>query len=122
MQKQIEISLPQLSKFGLVENINEQAKSLVTQQKETWDLARKNFKGLNRIQTNHFNFDHFNITVQFNPERIRSSAAKTDAKSIAERPCFLCLKNLPAEQKGIVFQNKYLILTNPYPIFPVHLV
>ncbi|NCB07149.1 MAG: DUF4922 domain-containing protein, partial [Bacteroidia bacterium] len=32
-----------------------------------------------------------------------------------------CLENLPAEQKGILFQNKYLILANPYPIFHQHL-
>ena len=64
---------------------------------------------------------HFKIKTQFNPERIRSSAAKTDAQSIAKRPCFLCLNNLPKEQSGLIFENKYLILANPFPIFSVHL-
>ncbi|MFW6246542.1 MAG: DUF4922 domain-containing protein, partial [Tangfeifania sp.] len=100
---------------------NEQAKALVAQQKATWEMADKNYHGLSRIQTRTFNFDFFKIQVQFNPERIRSSAAKTDAKSIAERPCFLCLKNLLPEQKGIPFKDDYLILTNPFPIFPLHL-
>ncbi len=115
------ISLKELLKFGSVETLNKQANSLVEQQQTTWKIAAKNFDALNRIQTQDFDFEHFKITVQFNPERIRSSAAKTDAKSIAARPCFLCLENLPPEQKGIVFQDKYLILTNPYPIFPKHL-
>lgn len=111
----------ELRKFGSVENMNEQAKALVAQQKITWELASKNYRGLDRIQTRTFNFGDFEIRVQFNPERIRSSAAKTDAKSIADRPCFLCLKNLPREQKGIPFQEDYIVLTNPFPIFPVHL-
>ena len=115
------ISIDELSKFGPVNNLNEQTKSLVAQQKATWETAGKNYEALNRVQTKTFYFNHFRIITQFNPERIRSSAAKTDAKSISERPCFLCLGNLAPEQKGIVFQSRYLILTNPYPIFPVHL-
>ena len=101
--------------------LNEQAKSLIEQQKSSWEVAAKNFDSLSEIQTKDFDFGHFKIKIQCNPERIRSSAAKTDAKSIAARPCFLCLNNLPEKQKGILFQNKYLILTNPYPIFPQHL-
>jgi ATP adenylyltransferase/5',5'''-P-1,P-4-tetraphosphate phosphorylase II len=115
------ISPGELSKFGPVDNLNEQAKSLVTQQKATWETAGTNYGVLSRVQTKTFDFGHFKINTQFNPERIRSSAAKTDAKSIADRPCFLCSENLPPEQKGILFQNDYLILINPYPIFPVHL-
>jgi len=116
------IILPvELALFGSVDNLNEQAKSLGVQQKETWETAGKNYEALNKIQTKTFSFGHFKITTQFNPERIRSSAAKTDVKSISERPCFLCVENLPIEQKGILFQDKYLILVNPYPIFPVHL-
>jgi hypothetical protein len=33
----------------------------------------------------------------------------------------LCLQNLPQEQKGFLLFEKYLVLTNPYPIFPFHL-
>lgn len=115
------ISPGELLKFGPVINLNEQAKLLVLQQIATWETAAKNYEALNRVQTKAFNFDNFRIDAQFNPERIRSSAAKTDAKSIADRPCFLCSENFPPEQKGILFQNNYLVLTNPYPIFPVHL-
>jgi ATP adenylyltransferase/5',5'''-P-1,P-4-tetraphosphate phosphorylase II len=115
------ISIKELAKFGSVENLNKLAFSLVEQQKATWETAAGNYEALNRLQTKTFDFGHFKIIAQFNAERIRSSAAKTDAKSIAERPCFLCLENLPSEQKGILFQNKYLILANPYPIFQKHL-
>lgn len=115
------ISPGELSKFGPVDNLNEQAKSLVKQQKATWKTACKNYEAINRVQTSSFDFGHFRIVTQFNAERIRSSAAKTDAKSISERPCFLCVENLPPEQKGIIFQDNYFILANPFPIFPVHL-
>ncbi len=115
------IASEELSKFGSTENLNEQVKALIEQQKSSWEVAAKNFDSLPKIQTREFDFGHFKIKTQCNPERIRSSAAKTDAKSIAARPCFLCLNNLPKEQKGILFQDKYLVLTNPYPIFPQHL-
>ena len=59
------------------------------------------------------------MKVQFNPARIVSSGAKTDAKSIAERKCFLCAANLPTEQKSID-AGDYTILVNPFPIFPEH--
>lgn len=115
------ISIQELAKFGAVETLNDQALSLVEQQKSTWETAARNYHAIQRLQTRTFDFGHFQIIAQFNAERIRSSAAKTDATSIAGRPCFLCLGNLPPEQKGILFQNKYLILANPYPIFHQHL-
>ncbi|MGC9355923.1 MAG: DUF4922 domain-containing protein, partial [Mariniphaga sp.] len=121
MLKEKTIAPGELRKFGRAENLNEQAKTLVAQQKAAWEMASKNYAALKSVQTRTFDFGHFEIVVQFNPERIRSSAAKTDTKSIAERPCFLCLKNLPPEQKGIPFGEDYLILTNPFPIFQTHL-
>ena len=115
------ISIKELEKFGSVENLNYQSLALIEQQKTTWETAARNYEALNRLETRTFDFGHFKIIAQFNAERMRSSAAKTDEKSIAGRPCFLCLKNLHPEQKGIVFQNKYIILANPYPIFQKHL-
>lgn len=111
----------ELSVFGGSENLNQLAGALVQHQKQTWELAKTNYESLHQVRNRIFDFGHFQITTQFNPGRYRSSAAKTDAKSIAERPCFLCLENLPAEQKGILFMEKYLILTNPFPIFREHL-
>jgi hypothetical protein len=66
-------------------------------------------------------FPGYDISVQFNPGRIISSAAKVDARSIEARPCFLCEQNRPPEQQGVTFGNDYIILINPFPIFRRHL-
>ena len=102
-------------------NISEQARQLIKEQQQEWELARNNYAGLKKVKTRKLAFDGFDILVQFNPERIRSSAAKVDTKSIAARPCFLCRQNLPKEQRGIAVLENYLILVNPFPIFPEHL-
>ena len=86
-----------------------------------WSLAAQNYAALKNVHSKTIDFDGFVIEAQFNPARIRSSVAKTDSKSIQERKCFLCPANLPTEQRGIPFGNDYLILVNPFPIFPVHL-
>ena len=100
-------------------NLNNQLKSLLTEQKENWELARTNFAGLKTVRTKSFNFGDFEVKVQFNPARIVSSGAKVDAKTIAERKCFLCTENRPAEQTA-VDAGDYLVLVNPFPIFPEH--
>lgn len=102
-------------------NISLKTKKLIQGQIQNWSLATANYAGLqkvkNKIVTLHGGAE---VKVQFNPERMRSSAAKVDAKSIKERPCFLCEKNRPAEQEGINIDD-YTILINPFPIFPEHL-
>ncbi|HEY3373185.1 MAG TPA: DUF4922 domain-containing protein [Prolixibacteraceae bacterium] len=90
-------------------------------QKQSWPLAQANFDGLNSVKVKFFQFDGFQVKVQFNPERIRSSAAKVDTQSIAERTCFLCTENRPVEQHALAFGDQFLILVNPYPIFKTHL-
>ena len=102
-------------------NISEQARQLIKDQRNEWELAGKNYAGLKNVKTRILAFDGFDIMVQHNPERMRSSAAKVDVKSIQARPCFLCQQNLPKEQRGIQVLDKYLILVNPFPIFPEHL-
>jgi ATP adenylyltransferase/5',5'''-P-1,P-4-tetraphosphate phosphorylase II len=99
---------------------SQDAKNLLQGQIKEWDLAKTNFEALKSVKTKEFQFDGFVIRVQFNPARIQSSAAKVDAQSIQERKCFLCPGNLPKEQKGIPFGEKYQVLVNPYPIFPEH--
>lgn len=62
------------------------------------------------------------VTLLFNPERVRSTAAKVDAASVAARPCFLCARNRPAEQlvQPGLHDLGYDILVNPYPILSPH--
>lgn len=86
-----------------------------------WSLARENYRQLDDVRVRKIAFKYYDITVQFNPGRITSSAAKVDARSIEARPCFLCEKNRPTEQRGIAFEGGYVILINPFPIFPRHL-
>lgn len=100
---------------------SKQARNLICDQKKEWDLARKNYEGLKKVKVKTFDFGHYNIDIQFNPERIVSSAANVDIKSIEARPCFLCQKNLPLQQRGLPFENEYIVLVNPFPIFPEHL-
>jgi len=90
-------------------------------QLKEWELARLNYSQLNAVRTKIIDFGTFKILVQFNPERMRSSAAKVDAKSIESRPCFLCSENRPSDQRGVAFDQNMTILVNPYPIFQRHL-
>lgn len=90
------------------------------EQQESWPLAAANYSGLASVEEKQFDFGDFVIKVQFNPGRIRSSAAKVDTASIAERKCFLCSENLPPEQKAVSCGNQFQILMNPFPIFRSH--
>ena len=101
--------------------ISEKARQLIKDQQKDWELARVNYAGLKSVEERRLAFEGFDLIVQYNPKRIRSSAAKVDQKSIEARPCFLCQKNLPPEQASIPFGDHYLILVNPYPIFNEHL-
>jgi hypothetical protein len=93
---------------------------LTLSQTREWPLAAVNFKGLEKVEEKSFEFDGFKIIAQFNPERIRSSVAGVDKKSIAARPCFLCGSNRPKEQRAVPFDSDFSILINPYPIFRNH--
>jgi len=86
----------------------------------SWPLAATNYKSLEEVKVKHFQFDGFQVKVQFNPERMKSSVANIDQQTIAARECFLCNENRPPEQDAIAFGNQYLILVNPFPIFSYH--
>lgn len=96
------------------------AEALIEEQKGEWPLAGKNFAALDGVRVRTVDLDGWQIRVQFNPARIVSSGAKVDARAIAERPCFLCDANRPAEQRGIDLDGRYTLLVNPFPIFPRH--
>jgi hypothetical protein len=98
-----------------------QVQNLLQEQMNAWELARNNYEALSQVRVKELNFNKFKIKVQFNPARIVSSSAKVDSKSIQERKCFLCEQNRPVEQKGIPFGDNYVVLVNPFPIFPKHL-
>ncbi len=101
-------------------NYGKAASILFEQQLIKWNLLKERYNALDDIKTKEFRFDGSKIKVQYNPGRVKSSSAKTDDVSINNRKCFLCVENLPKPQQGILLANKYLLLCNPFPIFPKH--
>jgi len=89
-------------------------------QLQTWDEVRQRYRDLEHVETRELMTDTITLMAQWNPARIGSTGAKIDAKSIAERPCFLCAKNRPLQQMKRVVDGKYELLVNPFPILPVH--
>lgn len=103
-------------------NLSKQVGKLLEQQTQDWELAAKNYAGLKKALKRSLDLGNGEIVdVQFNPERIYSSSARVDAKSVRERKCFLCPENLPQQQEKIEFGNGYSVLVNPFPIFRQHL-
>lgn len=102
---------------------SQQANQLIKDQCAVWEQAANNFEALKTVKVKTLDVDGMHIKVQFNPARIVSSAAKVDAKSLKERKCFLCEANRPAVQTGLLWgdNDKYIVLINPFPIFPRHL-
>lgn len=85
-----------------------------------WQLARENYQALGRTERRSLQLGDLTVGIQHNPARIVSTGAKTDAKTLAERPCFLCQNNRPPQQVGVDICPGWELLLNPYPIFPTH--
>jgi len=117
---QIAISDTELAPFVSGHDAASKAHGLLLQQRGVWELLRTGYDSLQTVRTRVFEFDGFQIKVQFNPGRMTSTAAKVDPHSIRERKCFLCPENLPPVQRGIRCDGDYLVLCNPFPIFPEH--
>jgi len=117
---QIAISDAELAPFLSGSDPASKAHGLLLHQKQHWDLLRTGYNSLAQVRTRSFEFDGFQIKVQFNPGRLTSTAAKVDPASIRERKCFLCLESLPPAQRGFACDSAYLLLCNPFPIFPEH--
>jgi ATP adenylyltransferase/5',5'''-P-1,P-4-tetraphosphate phosphorylase II len=117
---QIVISDGELAPFVTNHDAASKAAGLLQQQRGVWELLRKGYDSLQSVKTRVFEFDGFQVKVQFNPGRMTSTAAKVDPNSIRERKCFLCTDNLPPAQRGISCDGDYLVLCNPFPIFPEH--
>lgn len=98
----------------------QQVSDLFASQLVEWQQAADNFSALAGVKVKTIDVDGMAVRVQFNPARIVSSSAKVDTKSLKERKCFLCDANRPAVQRGIDW-DKYVVLINPFPIFPRHL-
>jgi SpoIID/LytB domain protein len=89
-------------------------------QLEIWDFAREQFHDLRDIQTKELACGDMTLKVQYNPARMVSTGANLDKEAIAERPCFLCEKNRPKEQRAKRIDGNFEMLVNPFPILPLH--
>lgn len=99
---------------------DEAAEYLFNSQLNNWLLLKNNYEAVRNILTKSFWFEGFKIKVQLNPQRIKSTSAEVDEVSVLTRRCFLCAENLPVEQKGILLDENFLLLCNPFPVFPQH--
>ena len=87
---------------------------------ETWEATRERYAALNHVQTRELVLGSFSMQVQWNPARMVSTGAKMDARTLAQRPCFLCEQNRPKEQCKKALGQQYELLVNPFPILPHH--
>jgi hypothetical protein len=104
-----------------VGGLTAELRALFREQLQEWELATTNYRGLERVRVKKLAYSGFEIQVQYNPQRIISSSAKVDQQSILARPCFLCTDNRPREQRSLPIHNQFILLVNPYPVFPGHL-
>jgi len=95
---------------------------LARQQSVTWPMLRDAVAGLARVEYKRLRAQGSEVLAQFNPQRIVSTAARVDAATIKQRPCFLCSENLPPEERGVAFGADFVALYNPFPVLPRHLV
>jgi hypothetical protein len=120
LQAQIFFSDVQIESLISNNNYASAADYLYKSQLNGWKLLKQNSDVLKNVQTKSFWFDGFKLKVQINPGRIKSTSAQVDESSIKNRQCFLCIENLPEEQKGIKIKNDFILLCNPFPIFQKH--
>jgi hypothetical protein len=97
------------------------AKRLLERQKISWPGLAEGHAALEEARIREIRGDNWTVKVQFNPRRIVSTGARLDSEAIRRRPCFLCLSNLPPEQRAILYRETFVVLCNPAPIFPGHL-
>lgn len=95
-------------------------RDLYHRQNETWLEFADACRDLKSIKTRQLSCGKYSITLQYNPARAVSGSAAVDRETIKKRPCFLCRKNLPPGQQGILYRDDCLILCNPAPIFSRH--
>lgn len=86
----------------------------------TWSMFSEGLTALRSARSKTFQIGGARVVVQCNAARVTNVSAKVDPKSIAERACFLCTSNRPAEQEGYTYRDEWLILCNPSPLFEPH--
>jgi hypothetical protein len=101
-------------------SLSELCMELLSEQKKVWRNLEQGYESLKDTRVREITCNGFSVRVQRNPGRIRSTLADVGEKSVNERQCFLCLNNLPEDQKGVLYHREFLILCNPMPVFSGH--
>ncbi|HXG01479.1 MAG TPA: DUF4922 domain-containing protein [Bacteroidota bacterium] len=109
-----------LDEGELTHRLSQNLQILLRHQKQTWDVLRRNYEDLDAVETRSLSIGNSTVHLQHNPARLTSTSARVDEESIRSRPCFLCLENLPEVQRGLAYGDEFVILCNPFPIFPEH--
>ena len=110
----------QLNRLWRHEADPEELQAFFNRQLAKWDEARGRYDDLSRVQSRELVWGDHQLQVQFNPARMVSTGARIDARSIEQRPCFLCDHHRPAQQRALPVADRYQVLVNPFPILPEH--
>ena len=94
--------------------------ALLSTQRGLWAAYDQAVSDLDGMTVREYATADAPILAKLNPRRSASIHAKTDAASIARRPCFLCEENLPPAEQGIAWGG-CMVFPNPFPIHPRHL-
>ncbi|MGK9369347.1 DUF4922 domain-containing protein [Melioribacter sp. Ez-97] len=97
-----------------------QAIELLEKQLAEWEFLKENYEKLSGIVSKEIRYEDYKFIALHNPGRIKSTAADVSDSGIKNRKCFLCKENLPEKQRGIVYNKKYNLLCNPYPVAGKH--
>lgn len=87
-------------------------------QLECWPEARAAFHDLDNVCVRTISSS--GLSLQYNPARIGSTAARIDPESVRSRPCFLCAGNRPPQQEAFDLGDGFDLLVNPFPILKEH--
>lgn len=96
------------------------ARNLLARQQATWPQLQAGYAALMELRIRRLEVGERSILLQCNPQRIVSTGADINPVAIQNRACFLCPSNLPFMQQAVVCHRQWLVLCNPFPIFPQH--
>ena len=100
---------------------SDEAATFFKSEMQAWPEAAARYDALRtQVQTRQLALPQCTLYVQWNPSRIVSTAARTDAATISRRPCFLCPENRPPQQHARRAASGFNLLVNPFPILPEH--
>lgn len=94
--------------------------AFLSRQLDVWPQAKARFVALHEQAKRRELGEDAHLSAQFNPARIASATARVSNGQVAERPCFLCAENRPAEQVAVPLRDGLELLVNPFPILPAH--